>query len=177
MPDEVIQGPTTDTPATPPADPLTATDPGSAEAKPEASYTQADLDRERTRAAETARRKAREEYERKQAEASNDWKAQAETERQRREALELSIQTRDELTKLGVPELATLLDADTSSVEARVAFGKSYKTAVDAAVKARLDVLLANRAPETAGAPPADKDISDMTPEEYTAYKRQKGIY
>lgn len=177
MPDDVTQGPTTDTPATTPLEPPAATDKGAEGAPEEKFFTQADLDRERTRAAETARRKAREEYERKQAEASNDWKAQAEIERQRREALELSIQTRDELTKLGVPELATLLDADTSSVEARVAFGKSYKAAVDAAVKARLDVLLANRAPETAGAPPADKDISDMTPEEYTAYKRQKGIY
>lgn len=178
MPDDVTQGPTTDTPATTQAEPTAATDRGAEGAPEERFFTQADLDRERTRAAETARRKAREEYERKQAEATNDWKAQAEAERQRREALEISIQTRDELTKLGVPELAGLFDGDVSTVEARVALGKSYKAAIEAAVQKRLDGMLRDREPERAGGPPAaPKRPDEMTSEEYVAWKATQGIH
>lgn len=174
-PAEGAQGSPDKTAATTPENPGTTAE---TPAEPERKFTQADLDRERQRASETARKNALEAAERKRAEEANDFKAIAETERTRREQLELAIATRDAMQTEGTPEVTAFFERDVSTVDGRVEFARAYKAAVKAAAKALVDSTMTNKTPEASiGLPATPKTPDQMSTEEYLAYKREKGIY
>ncbi len=134
---------------------------------------QSELDRRVNEAVQKREAALRAEAERKQAESNKEFEDLYKTEKSQRETLELREQTRTELNKSGLGDLAPVFDGDLSTLDGRVGAAKAVQKVIDARVDAIVRERLKNDPPPKNGGGAGSggkytaEEINGMTQEQY----------
>lgn len=140
-------------------------------------FTQADLDRAAAKAAKTREANLRQEFERAKLSESERLMAELEQERRERSTLQLKVETREALGKAGLGDMAGVFDLDLGTLDGRLSAAKAISKKVEALVEERIKERLKTDAPPKGKADVTEKSPDQMTPEEYLAYRKAKGIH
>ena len=140
-------------------------------------FTQADIDRAAAKAAKTREANLRQEFERAKLSETERIAAELEAERAEKNALLLRVQTREQLGKAGLGDVAGIFDLDLNSIDGRVAASKAISKRVDSLVEERIKEKLKTELPPKGKDDTVDKRPDQMTPEEYQAFRKAKGIH
>jgi len=120
---------------------------------------------------------AKESADRKALEDKEEYKTLYENERQTKERLELSKQTYDALASQKLGDLIPVFESDLSSIDGRKTAAEHMKSIIDKRVEEEVSRRLKTPAPPLDKEPARPKPITEMTPEEYKAYKKERGLY
>jgi len=142
----------------------------------EPRFTQADLDRAISKAIETREARLKSKFEEDRLREQQQFQELAERRERELQALKTGLETRTKLQELGVPELGDIFELDLGNVEGRVAAAERIagiiKAKAEDAVKSR---LRPNPVPQ--GKENSPKSPAQMTPEEFAAFKKERGIF